>query len=114
MAIITTGLFTKQNLAYQAIAELQRNGFSTVPLTIEGNALAAWAISKKVVGKLTHKVVEVFKSLGMNENTARIFENRINRGHIMVAVVTDHWEAVRAANILERFDASDLARTAPT
>jgi hypothetical protein len=99
MSIITTGLFIQKKMAQKALSELKKNDLAN-----EISLIGKYAASN---------LMTRLRQWGLSEFQASIIENRIMRGHIMLAVKTDFEKAVDALDILERFDASDFARVAP-
>lgn len=100
MSIITTGIFMQRKMAQAALKELHQNELAQ-EISVIGKHAATQLMSR-------------LREWGLSEFQANVIENRIMRGHIMLAVNTNFDKAVEALDILERFDASDLTRIMPT
>ncbi|QQS44575.1 DUF1269 domain-containing protein [Candidatus Roizmanbacteria bacterium] len=59
-------------------------------LLVGGPLLATWGITGGVLGALTGGLVGALVDLGVPEETAKVYEERIRAGEVLVAVQTNH------------------------
>jgi uncharacterized membrane protein len=81
-----------------------------IGLLVGGPLMAALGVTGGAIGMLAGGIVGALVDLGMNEATARIYEQKINEGQVLVGVTTDN-EAKEAevTRLLEDAGATDIA-----
>ncbi len=74
---------------------------------IGGPLLAAWGISGGVLGALAGGLVGALVDLGIPEETAKVYEERIRAGEVLVAVHAEHEHEETVQETLTRKGASE-------
>lgn len=71
-------------------------------LVVAGPLAAAWGITGGAVGALTGGLVGAMVDAGIPEEKARLYEDRIIAGDVLVTVSTDHENEAKVKSILDK------------
>ncbi len=78
------------------------------PLLITGPLAASWIAGGAVTGALTGGLLGALVDLGLPEEKARLFEEHIQAGEVLVAVTTDDDHLMEVQGILASHDCDEM------
>ncbi len=79
------------------------------PLIIGGPLAATWGLTGGALGALTGGLVGGLVDAGISEETAKMYQDRIGRGEVLVAVSSEHDKEPDVQAILNKYGADSTA-----
>lgn len=73
-------------------------------LLVAGPLAATWGITGGAIGALTGGLVGALVDAGIPEEKARMYEDRIIAGDVLVTVSTDHEDEAKVQKILDKYN----------
>lgn len=80
-------------------------GFGT--LIVAGPLVAAWGLTGAGAGALTGGIVGALVDAGIPEERAKMYEDAIKEGEVLVTVTTSHGNESKIRSTLEKYGAYD-------